>query len=129
MSAQDEAVDLLNTAIDALRERALPSLSGDARTTVLMAINAIGVASRVVTLGDAAERAEHTSLQSLVGSTAGTLPELRRRLTEKIRAGEFDPSSSPEGSQRLAEHLSRAVSSQCAIDQPKALKRDEVPSP
>jgi hypothetical protein len=123
MNAQQDVMDLLETSLDELRACVLPQLSGGARTTGLMVANALGIALRVLADGSRHDDEELQSLQALMGEPSDDLQTLRRRLARQIRSGEMDSRRRPMRAARLVAHLALTATSQCSIDQPKALAR------
>ncbi|MDI1251603.1 DUF6285 domain-containing protein [Thermomonas sp.] len=129
MNKKSDAVDLLKTSLEALRQQVLPALSGNTRTVGLMVANAMGIAIRVLQQGDAQEAEEMRGLQALVRGELDDPSSLRRELIQQIRTGAFDAETHPEGASRLKSFLSQSVVAQCSIDQPKALAALEEAQP
>ena len=102
--------ELLETAADSLREEVLPGVPTEHRLTLLMVLNAMGIAEREIRdrLG-AAGRGEGPD-------------EAAGALVERIRAGHFD-----EGSEAAALHagLSAEIRRRLAIANPKYLRQAE----
>lgn len=121
MNTKQDAINLLETSLEALRQQVLPALGGEARTAGLMAANAMDIAVRVLQRGDALEAEEMRGLQALVTGGSNNLLSLQRELIDRIRTGAFDAEAHPEEANRLRSFLSQSVVAQCAIDQPKAL--------
>jgi hypothetical protein len=127
MNTQKDVIDLLETSLDEMRAGVLPHLSGSARTTGLMVANALAIALRILESGTRYEVEELQGLQALLDDPSKDIGTLRRRLVQQIRAGEVDPLHRPLRAARLVSHLALTTTSQCAIDQPKALmKASEV---
>ena len=101
---------LLETAARALREAVLPALPPEHRLTLLMALNAMGIAERE--LRDALGQAE-----------AGEGADAARALADKIRAGAFD-----EGCRRRRRCMPRSPPTparRLSIANPKYLRQAE----
>ncbi len=106
--------DLLETAAAALREEIAPSLKGEQRLTVLMAISAIDTACRDL---EVAPELDQIQAESLVGlGFEGDDPAVS--LTREIRNGEFDKGA---GSKSLHEVLMKDVILRCQISNPRYL--------
>lgn len=100
---------LLDTAARALRDELLPAVPPEHRLSLLMALNAMGIAER--------------ELQELLGQAeTGEGADAARALAEKIRAGEFD-----QGPEAAALHatLSADARRRLAITNPKYLRQAE----
>lgn len=102
--------DLLETAARDLRDEVLPAVPPQHRLTLLMALNAMGIAER--------------ELRDHLGETeeGGGPDAAAGALVEKIRAGQFD-----EGPEAAAVHagLSADVRRRLAIANPKYLRQAE----
>ena len=92
--------ELLIIARKVLREDLMPLLPEERRYDALMVANAMAIAARQISFGDAPERREWQDLADLLGETvqengatamSDALGDLYRRLGAKIRNGEFDP--------------------------------------
>ncbi|UUZ67336.1 DUF6285 domain-containing protein [Polaromonas sp. P2-4] len=129
MNTYRDVVDLLEPSLEAMRQQVLPQLTGEARTTVLMVANAIGIALRVLELGSAQDAQDLEGLQSLVPGQPEDLSALRQSLVQEIRAGAFDPEFRPEEAARLESYLLRSVLGHCAIDQPRAIPKAKEATP
>jgi aminoglycoside phosphotransferase (APT) family kinase protein len=77
-----------------------------------VAANSLEIAERQVRMGPTADFAEFTRLRKLFGN-AGSLPDLRQMLVNKLRDNTFALDDS-----RLIEHLRASVAAQIQIDQP-----------
>jgi hypothetical protein len=128
MNDISDAADLLATARDALTQDLLPSLPRDKRYVGLMIGNVIGIAMRELQAGslalaDEAQRSarllEHHGAARRDDGAASDLADLRRRLCQAIRAGEFD---APPARSALMSHLARTSADWVAISNPKALR-------
>ncbi len=92
--------ELLIIARKVLREELMPLLPEGRRYDALMVANAMAIAARQISFGDAPESREWQDLADLLGETvqengatamSDALGDLYRRLGAKIRNGEFDP--------------------------------------
>jgi Domain of unknown function (DUF6285) len=104
--------ELLDATAAFLRDVAVPQLSGHASFHARVAANALDLIKRELELRPAAERDEHTRLQSLL-QTEGSLDELNALLSRRIAAGELDLQTPG-----VAEHLWATTLAKVAIDQP-----------
>jgi len=123
------AADLLATACDALTQELLPLLPKERRYVGLMIGNALGIASRELQTGAAADAGEAQRCAMLLARSGiplspsieagpAALAQLRRALCDAIRAGRFDESGAQAA---LMEHLTRTASDWVSISNPKAL--------
>ena len=87
MSWLDATADLLKVARAELRERVTPSLNAGGRYEAAMVANAMAIAIRELELGPGARAEEQALLAGFYQTPTGTLPELRRRLCQELRAG------------------------------------------
>jgi hypothetical protein len=126
MNDLPHAADLLKTAREAVTAEILPALPEALRYTGLMVANAIAIAERELTAGDAAARAECERLRALLPERAeplaadtltDALARYNQRLAGDIRAGRFD--SKERGA--LLEHLRRTTGEKLVVSNPKAL--------
>jgi Domain of unknown function (DUF6285) len=104
--------ELLDATAAFLRDVAVPQLSGHASFHARVAANALDLIKRELELRPAAERDEHTRLQSLL-RTEGSLDELNALLSRRIAAGDLDLQTPG-----VAEHLWATTLAKVAIDQP-----------
>jgi len=104
--------ELLAATAAFLRDVAVPQLSGHASFHARVAANALDLIKRELELRPAAERNEHTRLQSLL-HTEGSLDELNALLSRRIAAGDLDLQTPG-----VAEHLWATTLAKVAIDQP-----------
>jgi hypothetical protein len=104
--------ELLDATAAFLRDVAVPQLSGHASFHARVAANALDLIKRELELRPAAERNEHTRLQSLL-HTEGSLDELNALLSRRIAAGDLDLQTPG-----VAEHLWATTLAKVAIDQP-----------
>jgi uncharacterized protein DUF6285 len=104
--------ELLDATAAFLRDVAVPQLSGHASFHARVAANALDLIKRELELRPAAERDEHTRLQSLL-HTEGSLDDLNALLSRRIAAGDLDLQTPG-----VAEHLWATTLAKVAIDQP-----------
>lgn len=123
---QDEPtpVELTQAVADFLRKEIAPGMSGHYAFKLRVAINALDLVARQLTLEQASDAAELGRLRQLLGND-GSLVELNRILAERIASGELDLQT--EG---LTEHLWRTTIEKLAVDQPNyASYRRELAGP
>jgi Domain of unknown function (DUF6285) len=104
--------DILDTVIDHLRDRLLPSVQGRAVFELRVAISALELVRRQMRLEPESDAAELGRLQALLDED-GDLLTLNATLSAAIAAGEFDVHSPG-----LLEHLHRTALEKLAVDQP-----------
>ena len=104
--------ELLDATAAFLRDVAVPQLSGHASFHARVAANALDLIKRELELRPAADRNEHTRLQSLL-HTEGSLDELNALLSRRIAAGDLDLQTPG-----VAQHLWATTLAKVAIDQP-----------
>jgi Domain of unknown function (DUF6285) len=97
---------------DFLRDDIAPVLSGHNAFKLRVAINALDLVARQLTLASRSDAAELARLSKLLGQQ-GTLVELNRVLAEQIAKGEVDLQT-PD----LADHLWQTTMDKLAVDQP-----------
>src|SRR5581483_300866 len=98
---QDEPtpIELTRAVADFLRNDITPVITGHNAFKLRVAINALGLVARQLTLAEAGDAAEAASLKTLLGID-GDLLDLNRALVEKIAKGEVDLATPG-----LSEHL------------------------
>ncbi len=116
------APDLLSTAAQAFRDSLLPALPSGLKYQALMVLNAMDIAARQATAGDAPLTEARDRLRTLYGSATDDLDTLERRLADDIRAGRFDPGASERAA--VLAHLDASTRAKAAESCPKALARD-----
>ena len=111
---QDEPgpTELTKAVADFLREDIAPLVSGQNAFKLRVAINALGLVSRQLTLEAASDAAEEERLERLL-AIQGSLFELNRALADRIAKGELDVQTPG-----LAEHLWQTTMDKLAVDQP-----------
>ena len=111
---QDEPtpIELTKAVADFLRNDIAPMISGHHAFKLRVAINALDLVTRQLTLQAGGYEAEAGRLKQLLG-VDGSLHDLNRALAGKIAEGELDLRTPG-----LAEHLWRTTMDKLAVDQP-----------
>jgi hypothetical protein len=111
---QDEPtpIELTRAVADFLRNDIAPLVSGHQAFKLRVAINALDLVVRQLTLSDGSDAAEAERLTQLLGID-GSLPDLNRELAKKIASGEIDLKTPG-----LAAHLWQTTMDKLAVDQP-----------
>jgi hypothetical protein len=111
---QDEPTpsELIKAVADFLRNELAPQIGGHSAFKMRVAINALDLVTRQLTLESSSDAAEAERLSQLLGRQ-GSLGELNRVLASKIAAGEADLQTLG-----LADHLWRTTMDKLAVDQP-----------
>ncbi|MBV8924601.1 MAG: hypothetical protein JOZ74_04450 [Bradyrhizobium sp.] len=111
---QDEptAVELTKAVADFLRNDIAPMISGHNAFKLRVAINALELVGRQLTLAEGGDAAEADRLAKLLG-TPGSLLEQNRVLAQRVARGEFDLATPG-----LAQHLWQTTLAKLAVDQP-----------
>ena len=120
---QDEPtpIELTKAVADFLRNDIAPMISGHHAFKLRVAINALDLVTRQLTLQAGGDEAEAGRLKQLLG-VDGSLHDLNRTLAGKIAKGEVDLRTPG-----LAEHLWQTTMDKLAVDQPNyASYRREV---
>jgi hypothetical protein len=120
---QDEPTpsELIKAVADFLRNDITPQLGGHSAFKLRVAINALDLVTRQLTLESSSGAVEAERLSELL-SRQGSLEELNRVLAGKIASGEADLQTPG-----LAEHLWQTTMDKLAVDQPNyAAYRREV---
>ena len=115
-TSRPPAADLVAVVREFLERDVLPSLAGDRRFHLRVAINVLATVERELTHGPALDREERARLVALLGRD-GTLDELNRELARRVRAGEIDASRAD-----LVDHLRRTMADALRINNPKWLE-------
>lgn len=105
-----ELIEAVKSFID---KTAAPQLTGHAAFHARVASNALATVLREMEIRPAAEAAEISRLQSLLGSTGTSAVELNQKLCEEIRAGRMNLSTAS-----LLAHLKSTTIAQLSVDQP-----------
>ncbi len=111
---QDEPTptELIQAVADFLRNDITPQIGGHSAFKMRVAINALDLVTRQLTLESSSDAAEAVRLSQLL-SRQGSLEELNRVLAGKIASGEADLQTPG-----LAEHLWQTTMDKLAVDQP-----------
>ena len=111
---QDEPApeELIKAVADFLRSDIAPAVSGHNAFKLRVSINALELVTRQLTLESRSDAAEAARLSRLLGMQ-GSLPELNRKLADRIAKGELDLRTPG-----LAEHLWQTTMAKLAVDQP-----------
>jgi hypothetical protein len=111
---QDEPtpMELIKAVADFLRNELTPVIGGHSAFKLRVAINALDLVTRQLTLESSSDTAETERLSQLLGRH-GSLEELNRVLAGKIASGEADLQTPG-----LAEHLWQTTLAKLAVDQP-----------
>lgn len=119
---QDEPtpIELTKAVADFLRSDITPMISGHNAFKLRVAINALELVVRQLTLEEGTDATEAGRLAKLLG-VEGSLLAQNRALAEKIAKGEVDLNTPG-----LAEHLWQTTTAKLAVDQPNyaAYKRE-----
>ena len=111
---QDEPTpsELIRAVADFLRNDITPQIGGHSAFKLRVAINALDLVTRQLTLESGSDAAEAERLSQLLGRQ-GSLGELNRLLAGKIASGEADLQTPG-----LAGHLWQTTLDKLAVDQP-----------
>jgi uncharacterized protein DUF6285 len=111
---QDEPTptELIKAVADFLRNELTPAIGGHSAFKLRVAINALDLVTRQLTLESSSDAVEAERLSQLLGRR-GSLEELNRVLASKIASGEADLQTSG-----LADHLWQTTMAKLAVDQP-----------
>jgi hypothetical protein len=111
---QDEPIptELIKAVADFLRNDIAPLISGHNAFKLRVAVNALDLVTRQLTLEAGSDAAEAARLARLLGMDS-SLIELNRALSDKIAKGELDLETPG-----LAEHLWQTTMDKLAVDQP-----------
>ena len=105
-----ELIEAVKAFID---KTAAPQLTGHAAFHARVASNALATVLRELEIRPAAEAAEKTRLEALLGTTGATANELNQQLCDAIRTGVMDLSTPG-----LLLHLKSTTIAQLSVDQP-----------
>jgi hypothetical protein len=111
---QDEPtpVEMTKAVADFLRTDIAPLIAGHQAFKLRVAINALDLVVRQLTLSEGSDAAEAERLKQLLGID-GALVDLNRELAARIASGEIDLKT-PD----LATHLWQTTMDKLAVDQP-----------
>ena len=112
MQDEPQPTELTKAVADFLREDIAPLVSGQNAFKLRVAINALDLVTRQLTLEAASDAAEAERLRRLL-AMQGSLFELNRALADKIANGELDLQTPG-----VAEHLWQTTMDKLAVDQP-----------
>lgn len=113
--------ELVKAVADFLRNDITPQVSGHAAFKLRVAINALDLVTRQLTLEGESNASEAASLSALLGAT-GSLNELNQTLAARIASGEADLDTPGVGA-----HLWQTTMAKLAVDQPNyAAYQDEL---
>jgi hypothetical protein len=120
MQDEPKPAELTRAVADLLRNDIAPLVSGHNAFKLLVAINALDLVTRQLTLEQGADAAESARLAQLL-EREGSLLELNRTLAERIASGKVDLQTPG-----LSEHLWQTTMDKLAVDQPNyaAYKRE-----
>ena len=104
--------ELTRAVADFLRNDIAPLVSGHHAFKLRVAINALDLVTRQLTLEQGSDAAESARLEALLG-TQGSLLELNRSLAERIAKGDIDLHTPG-----LSEHLWQTTMDKVTVDQP-----------
>jgi hypothetical protein len=111
---QDEPtpIELTKAVADFLRNDITPMITGHNAFKLRVAINALDLVTRQLTLSEGSDAAEAERLAKLLGAS-GALIEQNRALADRIAKGEVDLATPG-----LADHLWQTTLAKLAVDQP-----------
>jgi hypothetical protein len=111
---QDEPTptELIHAVAEFLRNDIMPAMSGHKAFKLRVAVNALDLVTRQLTLEQDSDAAEHERLTKILDKD-GSLQDLNRALADGISRGEIDLHTSG-----IAEHLWQTTMDKLAVDQP-----------
>jgi len=112
MQDQPTPVELINAVTEFLRADVVPQISGHSAFKLRVAMNALDLVARQLTLEPQGDAAEAERLSKLLG-VSGSLEDLNRMLSARIASGEAD-----FGTPGLTAHVWQTTMDKLAIDQP-----------
>jgi len=112
MQDQPTPVELINAVTEFLRADVVPQISGHSAFKLRVAMNALDLVARQLTLEPQGDAAEAERLSKLLG-VSGSLEDLNRMLSARIAGGEADFTTPG-----LTEHVWQTTMDKLAIDQP-----------
>lgn len=121
MQDRPDPAELVKAVAGLMQNTILAQSTGRTAFEVRVAINALELVARELSLAAATDIAEHRRLEALLGQK-GSLAELNRELCTRLVRGSFDL-----GDARLISHLWATTMEKLAVDQPAyAAYRDEL---
>ena len=112
MQDQPAPEELIAAVATFLRDDIAPEISGHNAFKLRVAINALDLVTRQLTLEQGSDAAEAARLRQLLG-IQGSLMELNRTLAERVAKGDVDLQTPG-----LAEHVWQTTIEKLAVDQP-----------
>jgi hypothetical protein len=112
MQDEPKPDELTKAVADFLRNEIAPLVSGHNAFKLRVAVNALDLVTRQLTLEQGGDAAESARLAALLGRQ-GSLLELNRILSEGIASGEVDLQTPG-----LSDHLWQTTMDKLAVDQP-----------
>ncbi len=112
MQTSPTAAELVTAVREFLETKVAPALTGHTAFHARVAVNALAIVERELTLGPDAQAREQDRLESLLGQT-GSLAALNAALAKAVREGHMGPETPG-----LLEHLRLTTLDTVAIDQP-----------
>lgn len=113
MISQPTSIELLESVIKFIEERAAPQLKDRDAFHARVAVNALAAIKREIAGGQAAEEAQVARMAALLGHD-GDWAALNRELCDQIREGRIAPTDPI-----LLAHLKASIIDQVRIDQPQ----------
>jgi hypothetical protein len=113
MISQPTSIELIESVIRFIEERAAPQLKDRDAFHARVAVNALAAIKREIAGGQAAEDAQTARLATLLGHD-GEWAALNSELCERIRTGAIAPTDPA-----LLAHLKASIIDQVRIDQPQ----------
>jgi hypothetical protein len=89
--------ELLMCARELMRDEVMPSVPADKRHAVLMVMNAMSIAERQLSYGEAPARRELAAIKALLGEDWNEVAAGNRRVCSMIREGKADPGQPGRG--------------------------------
>src|SRR4051794_41151161 len=107
------AATLLQAAANDLERDVLPALEGLPKFRARIILNVLRLVTRELDLSPAADVDERQRLHGLLGTTSGTLPQLRTHLAASIDSGTL-----PLDDEAVVDHIRQSLREALAIDSP-----------
>lgn len=119
MRERPDPLDLVVAVRNVLKAKILPAVDPSLKMDVLMAMNALAIAERQITAGDAPLAEEQASLAALLGTPVTDPVAANRALSARLRAGDGDPGK--PGRAALLAHLEAVARARLAESNPRVL--------